>query len=85
MKHALFITIVIMLSACAPENKPGSQVEAVSCKLHTVFPVQATYPDGVSRKSSVYACSNGCGEYRYVNDESVRFNTCEFTPGVVQP
>lgn len=83
MKHAVII-ICFLVSACAP-GKDEPQAEPVTCKLHQLMPIQVTYPDGQVRKSSVYACSNGCGEFRSTDDESVRFNTCDYPAHVVPP
>lgn len=70
----LLVGIALMLTACAKhdEQKEGP----VTCE-HQVDVAQAEYPDGVTRKSEVWKCSDGCYKYAWVNDHNVTFNSCE--------
>ena len=72
---ARFINILVfslMLAACAKSDDKAP----VTCEMQ-FSPETVTYPDGEARKSDVYRCSDGCVEYRFVNDPNVKFNTCE--------
>lgn len=85
MRHTLLVIICLVITACGSDKDGPQGSVAAMCSLHQIQPVTVTYPDGQARKSSVYACSNGCGEFRFVNDESIRFNTCDYPAHIIDP
>ena len=72
--RTLFILSFVLLAACA---KHDEQTQGpVTCE-HQVDVAQVLYPDGITRKSEVWQCSDGCYRYAWVNDHNVSFNSCE--------
>lgn len=71
--HILVIAgLILFLTAC---GKRGDSASPVSCSLYAGA-FEEVYPDGVSRKSDVAACSDGCNRVSFVNDPSVNFRQC---------
>ncbi len=77
MRNIIITVIcVLALSACAKDEHSNCEHQA---SAETVV-----YPDGVSRKSEVYVCSNGCIWYSDVDHRIdffhhyvTQFNSCE--------
>lgn len=71
LKHIALALALASLAACA---KPD---QSVTCAREGVGAERALYPDGQTRKSYVYSCSDGCYKYASVANEQVSFNSCE--------
>jgi hypothetical protein len=67
----------VYMSTDNPAQKVNSCSVQPICMLSDNGPVTVSYPDGVSRKSDMFLCSNGCTRYTYVNDGSIKFDQCQ--------
>lgn len=77
--RALLFCLCLTTIACAKPDSADSGASDGACTELYSSAYDVKHPDGVTRKSDVYACSgskSGCYFVVWVNDSSVNFETC---------
>ncbi len=71
----LVLGLFLLLGACAKDASPVD----ITCK-HDTSAYTVRWPDGIDRKSEVYACSDGCFQFKSLDGNNSQFKSCEFGP-----
>lgn len=71
MKYLFILTLFLV--ACGKNEKTEVEVKCAD----QVFPFDWKYRDGITRKSSLIMCSNGCATYYSVDDNSITETICQ--------
>jgi hypothetical protein len=73
--RAALIVLVLLNIACG-RPKVFSDPPPVTCDIMQSDARQIKYPDGLTRKSNVFSCTNSCEWVQYVDDPSNNFYQC---------